>query len=636
MSNTKPCAFCHEDILSRARKCKHCGEWQPGDQLPAERTIRLSIDPEAHLRERLGTRYTLLGEIGRGGMGIVYRARRQEAESLIALKVLPPHLLTPADRDEYVERFRRETEALQSLPPHEHVVRVYESGEVDGYPYMEMELVEGRPLDQLLREEGPLPFERVVTLGAPLARALAHAHRHEIVHRDVKASNIRVTDEDRPVLLDFGIARPKHTHTLTQKGTALGTPQYMSPEQANGHPATYQSDLYSLGVVLYECLCGAAPFAGANTMSTLYKIVHEPPTPVKNRRPDAPLWLITILHRALAKSHHNRYTNGDSLANDLERGLKTYGSSPGPVQTPRLDRQPAIPASKRAADPDKTVKLTAQDRIATKRPPRGSNGEAAAANAASTSLWARRPAWLKRTPKAEQPASPPPLPDTPAKPPNASTPAKAPPKPKWVTAQRLRRTGRLLLSGVLALVTVGVVVAVLRPQPIANDPWVGIELVEVPAGSFRMGDLFGDGDADERPIRQVTLDGYQMSAHEITYEQYDLFAEETGRPKPSSGDLPRGDYPVSNVSWNDAVAFSAWLSRRTGETVRLPTEAEWEYAARDGGKAVRYPWGNVFEGERLNYDGDGAFHNRDGRQAEDGYPLRSPVGSYPANDLGLY
>lgn len=640
---TKPCPICGEVILVRARKCKHCGEWM------AQHTVRVqTLDPYVAMREAFWDRYKIDDEIGRGGMGIVFRAEQRNPNRWVALKVLPPHLLLNHERDEFLKRFAREAKAAGGLTSHPNIVTIYESGEHGGFHYIAMEYVAGPTLQSLIRDEGPLSIERWVRLFAPLADALDHAHQSGIIHRDIKSANIIITDQDRPVLLDFGIARPRHgATTLTQQGHMLGTPDYMSPEQARGEPVSPQSDLYSLGVVMYEALCGVTPFHGSgNTMSILYRIVHQPFTPVRSLRPDAPFWVITLIHKLLSKDLPNRFERGTDIATALQQGLADM-----PAEAAR-----AVPTIRPAAAPD-LDEATRRETVPPVVPP------AAAPVAAKASDPPAKPETVK--PETAKPK--------PVKPPRLGLKVKS---QQWLVQKkeaRLQRKAtrhadqarrkaarkqtyaqrkaarqaafraawlkrRNLVRGFAGLLVLGMVsLPFWSPQPdLTPDPWVGIERVSVGGGSFRMGDLLGDGDADEQPVRRVTLKPFAMSAHEITFAQYDAYAELTGRPKPADGGMGRGRMPVSNITWFEAVRFCEWLSKRTGKTVRLPTEAEWEYAARNGGEVVRYPWGNVFEGYQLNYDDRGRYFNQNGRQTDDGYATKAPVGTYPPNDLGLY
>jgi serine/threonine-protein kinase len=261
-------------------------------------------------------RYEIVRPIARGGMADVFLARDQLLDRPVALKVLFPEL--SVDRS-FVERFRREAQAAANLA-HPNVVSVYDFGEEDGVSFIVMEFVDGRTLTSLLRSEGPLPADRAATVGADVAAALAFAHRNGVVHRDVKPGNVLIDTSGHVKVTDFGIARAANTEeNLTQAGAVMGTATYFSPEQAQGHPVDGRSDVYSLGVVLYEMTTGQAPFAGDNPVSIAYKHVQEvPPTP-RSINPAVPPAFEAIVLQAMAKDPDRRYPTAEELRADLLR-----------------------------------------------------------------------------------------------------------------------------------------------------------------------------------------------------------------------------------------------------------------------------------------------------------------------------
>ncbi len=262
-------------------------------------------------------KYTLLGEIARGGMGIVFRAHQTDPKRNVALKVLR------SDDPQQGERFLREVELAARLV-HPSILPVFEVGEEDGHRFFTMELIEGKPLDSWLAEDVP-PMSRKVEVLRDVARAVQHAHEQKVVHRDVKPSNILVDREGHAWVTDFGIAREMDVpSTLTGTGLAVGTPCYMSPEQALGDPARIDArcDVYGLGAVLYEALTGRPPFSGKTEVEIIEKVLHEDLTPPRDVAPEVPLDLERIVLKAMDKEPEVRYASAAEFADDLQRFLR--------------------------------------------------------------------------------------------------------------------------------------------------------------------------------------------------------------------------------------------------------------------------------------------------------------------------
>jgi predicted Ser/Thr protein kinase len=303
-------------------------------------------------------RYEITGELGRGAMGVVYKALDPTIGRTVALKTmrLDVHGL---DAEEMVRRFQNEARAAGVLN-HPNIVTIYDAGQEDGIFYIAMEFIEGTTLHELLAEKHVLPTDEVVQIARQICRGLDYAHSNGIVHRDVKPANIMLMPNGTVKIMDFGIA--KSGGQVTNTGQVLGTPNYMAPEQVKGRPLDGRSDLFSLGVILYEMLTGEKPFVGQNVTTIIYKIVNE--TPITPRDLDVTVHpgLSAIVNKALAKAPDDRYQSGAELIRDLEHyklaGTGRNGSTGAFAPAP-------VPAEKTVVLPAGTVGGTTKATVAT-------------------------------------------------------------------------------------------------------------------------------------------------------------------------------------------------------------------------------------------------------------------------------
>src|SRR3712207_6781281 len=262
----------------------------------------------------LSGRYRLDQQIGTGGMSTVYRAFDTVLERQVAVKLMHRDM---AGHPDQLERFRREARAVAQLN-HPHIVQVIDAGEDDGMPYIVFEYVEGETLKDRIRRFGRLEVPESLAYAIEITRALAVAHDRGIVHRDVKPQNVLVDEEGQAKVTDFGIARTLDQEGLTADGRVLGTTDYVSPEQALGHAVTGQSDIYSLGIVLFEMLTGDVPFRGENQVAVAMKHVREELPDVQLRRPEVSSALAAVLDACTAKDLGVRYQDAHTLIRDLE------------------------------------------------------------------------------------------------------------------------------------------------------------------------------------------------------------------------------------------------------------------------------------------------------------------------------
>ena len=309
------CSRCGTQNKDTAKFCDSCGLDLTATTPTGVRVDAPDIAEIDMVRQELNEEYEILDELGRGGMAIVFKAKEKQLDREVAIKVLPFSLAF--DR-EFVERFQREARTSAKLE-HPNIIPIYRVGKSGRIIYFVMKFLRGKPLSSVLASRGSLPPVEIKRILAEVGRALAYAHKKEIVHRDIKPDNIMFDEHGHAVVTDFGIAKAASGGKLTGTGMSIGTPHYMSPEQAKAQPLDGRSDIYSLGVVGYQCLTGGVPFDGEDSFSIGYKhIMEEIPTPPLETPEKRQLF--EIIRKMMAKTPAQRFQNADELIGVLEGG----------------------------------------------------------------------------------------------------------------------------------------------------------------------------------------------------------------------------------------------------------------------------------------------------------------------------
>jgi eukaryotic-like serine/threonine-protein kinase len=291
----------------------------------------------------LSGRYRLESKLGSGGMSTVYLATDQVLDRQVAIKLLHREISEEADQ---LERFRREARAAARLS-HPNLVGVIDAGEDDGRPYIVFEYIEGRTLKRRLQEEGRLPVDEAVAYGIEIGRGLTAAHARKLVHRDVKPQNVLIDPDGRAKVTDFGIARSLEQKGMTATGRVLGTTDYVSPEQAMGEDVDERSDVYSLGVVLYEMLTGDVPFQAETQVGVAMKHVNEPMPDVQAKRPEVSAAVASVVDRATTKDPRDRYGTVAEMVRDLEQTLEVEAARRGGTSGEATSVLNSVPSQRR-------------------------------------------------------------------------------------------------------------------------------------------------------------------------------------------------------------------------------------------------------------------------------------------------
>jgi len=542
-------------------------------------------------------------------MAIVYKAYDTRLESEVAVKVIRIERLAPEILQRAMKRFEREAKSLAQLT-HPNLVKVLDYGEYEGQPYLVMPYLPGGTLKQKMSGQ-PMPWQEAARLLIPIARALDYAHKRNLIHRDVKPSNILITESGEPMLTDFGVAKiidEEATLDLTGTSAAVGTPEYMAPEQATSKNVDHRADIYALGIVFYEMVTGRRPFQADTPLAVLFKQASEPLPRPSQFIPSLPDAVEKILLKALAKRPEDRYQGMGEVAHTLESLL----SGASTVAQPQL-----APSKPYTALPHERTRDT-QNNVQQRRIPNIKESAVSqpistpnAISSASSGLFRYWPiglisllgigliiAALVR---------------------NSNSVASSP-----VTPSANITVSSTIVPTIHTESPTPTTLPTQTPIPPPEDEIVdamGVVMRLVPAGEFLMGS--DSGSEDEKPVHQIYLDNYYMDKYEVTNALYQACVL-TGICTPPHitssntnsnyyGNTQFADYPVINVDWYQANVYCEWRDSR------LPTEAEWEKAAR-GTSGYTYPWG---EGEEGKMDCKMANY---GECTSD----TTAVGSYPA------
>jgi tRNA A-37 threonylcarbamoyl transferase component Bud32 len=292
---------------------------------------------------KLSGRYRLEAKLGSGGMSTVYLARDETLDRQVAVKVMHREM---SEQEDQLERFRQEARAVAKIS-HPNVVSVIDAGEDGGHPYIVFEYVEGETLKQRISRIGALDVQEAIAYAIEIARGLSIAHARNLVHRDIKPQNVLIDDEGRAKLTDFGISRQLEQDGMTATGRVLGTTDYVAPEQAMGRPVDPRSDIYSLGVVLYEMLTGQVPFQADSQVGVAMKHVNEDLPDVQRRRPEVSAAVALVVERATAKEPGERYQSVGEMTDDLETALEVEAARAGGTHGEATSVLDALPPPKR-------------------------------------------------------------------------------------------------------------------------------------------------------------------------------------------------------------------------------------------------------------------------------------------------
>jgi eukaryotic-like serine/threonine-protein kinase len=577
------CVNCGNSMTPGGRFCFHCGAQRKGSG------AKEVADQDPLIGRTIDSRYHIDAKLGAGGMGAVYRATRLLIGDVAAVKILHSEQV---ENPEMMERFRREAQAAARLK-HPNAVAIYDFGvSGEGLVYLVMELVEGENLRAFVRRRGPLNSQTAGEIISQACAALDEAHRFNIVHRDIKPDNIVVTTTPtglRVKVLDFGIAKLQDLTVdadhLTQPGAMMGTPHYMSPEQCLGEEIDGRSDIYSLGIVLYEMLTGTVPFNSLTPTAIVVQQVTKAPPSLRTINNTVTPAVEAVVLRALEKQPQARPQTAGALMQELTAAITGVRiTQPVIPDTSQINIFSLDMTNAPEVEPITQFSTPISESITLPGPhlfPRDAVTSSPKSNRLMPLLIAAFlvliigggvAAWLLVPPGGEMQTTE----TQTSQDSSGKTPSDASPSADNTTTD----TGSAIL-----------------PEPPAG-------MAYVPGGEFLMGS--DTGDEYERPQHSVIVNPFFIDLNEVTNEEYEEFIEATGHKAPPSwanGHHKPGTArrPVTGVDWDDAKAYAEWKGKR------LPTEEEWEFAAR-GTDGRRFPWGDQWKPQAANAASTGHAH----------------------------
>ncbi|MCI0491076.1 MAG: bifunctional serine/threonine-protein kinase/formylglycine-generating enzyme family protein [Blastocatellia bacterium] len=557
----------------------------------------------------LDDKYQIEGKIGEGGMGKVYRATHIHMDHTVAIKVLHHHLSSDQTA---LKRFRQEARAAAQIR-HPNAVAVTDFGVTKdtGIAYLVMEFLQGSDLRKRLKEKKQMDYEESFFIIQQACAALYAAHSKGIIHRDLKPDNIWLFTSDEGALqvkvLDFGIAKLKlktETSALTQEGMIVGTPFYMSPEQCRGEELDARSDIYSLGIIIYEMLTGQVPFHAPTPVGVVLKHATEPPQPPSKLRADIPKQIEDVILRSLNKKREDRPDSAAHLVQELEAAfytagitLKTMGTST--PQSPFASTFPPTAFSTR----EETALMTGSNESSDT----GKVAEPATSSRARLAGSEPSPASLQKSPpqSLSQPATYSPPINQASAPFSRIVTTERPGSRKLLFAVAAAVAVIIILTGAIVWMQSGPTIETPpknsnltsgtgdKETPAPPTPPEG--MVYVAGGKFTMG--YNDSsEPSEKPEHEMEVAPFFLDRYEVTVGEYYKFIKARNRRAPENwpASWREGNFkpeearlPVTRVTWFDAKAYADWAGKR------LPTEAEWEYGARGADKRL-FPWGDKF------------------------------------------